>query len=162
MKLGILSDSHDNLPMIEAALEAFRARGVERIIHCGDVTGSKTVMAFAGWEIDFTLGNCDWSPESLESAIREIGGRLHPTYGELELAGKRIAWTHSHDARLLSRLEHSGDYDLLCYGHTHVAEEHWTGKTLVLNPGALQRAIGKRAVVMDMATGERETIDLGK
>ena len=36
--------------------------------------------------------------------------------------------------------EQSGKYDLICYDHTHRAEWHQTGKTLVVNPGALFQA----------------------
>lgn len=162
MKLGILSDSHDNLPMIERALSEFRARGVERIIHCGDITAPKAVYPFAGWTVDFTLGNCDWSPESLECAVREIGGTMHPGFGELSADGKRIAWTHSHDARLFDRLESGGEYDFLFYGHTHVAAERQTGRTRVINPGALQRVHGKRCAVLSLPSGQMESILLGE
>ncbi|MFL5328116.1 MAG: metallophosphoesterase family protein [Gemmataceae bacterium] len=162
MKLGILSDSHDRVERIELALAEFQKRGVERLIHCGDITGPTTVYAFAGWTVDFTLGNCDWDPDALDKSIREMGGTLHPEFGDLELAGKRIAWTHSHNAMLFRRLEHSDDYDYLFYGHTHVAEQHITGRTLVMNPGALHRVRDKQCAVLDLSSGQIETIWLGE
>jgi putative phosphoesterase len=162
MKLGILSDSHDRVDWVERALAAFDTRGVERLIHCGDVTGAKTVFAFAGRTVDFTLGNCDWDPDALRTAVREIGGTMHPQFGDLQLDGRRIAWTHSHDARLFHQLEFCNDYDYLFYGHTHEAEHHYTNKTRVVNPGALHRVTGKRVAVLDLVSGELESVLLGQ
>ena len=53
---------------------------------------------------------------------------------------------------LLHDLEVSGAFDFLFYGHTHKAEEHRTGPTRVINPGALHRANPKTFVVLDLAT----------
>jgi predicted phosphodiesterase len=40
----------------------------------------------------------------------------------------------------------------VCYGHTHKAEFHRVGKTLVLNPGALHRATPHSLAVVDLDT----------
>ncbi|MEM3980825.1 MAG: YfcE family phosphodiesterase, partial [Ignisphaera sp.] len=37
MKLGIMSDSHDNLPAIDKALKVFRDQDVDLLIHLGDI-----------------------------------------------------------------------------------------------------------------------------
>ena len=67
-------------------------------------------------------------------------------------------WMHgvhpSHDARLFRQVCISGDYDLVCYGHTHQAEQHRAGKTLVLNPGALYRATPHSIAVVELRTME--------
>ena len=52
----------------------------------------------------------------------------------------RIAFLHSDDNRLFRQTIESGQWDLVCYGHTHIAKQHREGKTLVLNPGAIYRA----------------------
>jgi predicted phosphodiesterase len=38
----------------------------------------------------------------------------------------------------------------VCYGHTHQAEQHRVGKTLVLNPGALYRATPHSLALVDL------------
>ena len=48
--------------------------------------------------------------------------------------------------------------DYVFYGHTHVREQHRTGRTLVANPGALFRANPKTCIVLDLATGEIKPI----
>ena len=76
----------------------------------------------------------------------------HGLFADFKLASRRIAITHGHQAARLRTAQTSGDYDLVCYGHTHVAEQHHEGKTLVLNPGAIQRARIPSCAVVDLET----------
>lgn len=162
MKLGILSDSHDKVDNVGRALDEFRKRRVSRIIHCGDITSPETAELFQGWMADFVLGNCDWNPDGLESTLNRMGATLHRPFGQLELSGKIIAWIHSDDLGLFRSLENADHYDFLFYGHTHIAEQHQTGKTLVCNPGALQRARVKSCAVLNLDTGRIEPIPITK
>ncbi len=160
MKIGILSDTHDNTSAVESALRQFRLHGVELVIHCGDIQSAETVELFADLPTHFVLGNCDWSPESIAAAIERIGAKLYQPFGELEIAGKTIGWIHSHDLKLFLNLEFSDKFDYLFYGHTHKAEQHRRGKTLVVNPGALYRARQKTCLILDPGTEEFVTIEI--
>ena len=160
MKLGVISDTHDRIERVHQALDEFRRRDVELIIHCGDIESTDTVRAFARWPVHFVFGNCDWRPDLLRLAIAEIGGHLHEPFGELTLDEKKVAWVHSHVFALKQELEMSGQYDYLFYGHTHAAEQHYTGRTLVVNPGALHRVRVKSCLVVDLISGELETVTL--
>ena len=82
----------------------------------------------------------DHDQNELRAAIDQAGLVCHGLFGDLSLSGRRIALLHSHDARLFRHVCTNGDYDLVCYGHTHAAEQHREGKSLILNPGALYRA----------------------
>lgn len=161
MKLGIISDSHDRIDRVGAALDLFRAHQVERLIHCGDITGADAVRAFTGWQVDFVLGNCDWQPARLAEAIIQVGCVLHDRFGELEIADQQIAWIHSDNAELFNALENANHYDYLFYGHTHEAEQHRTGKTTVCNPGALHRVKTPSCAILDVANNSIETVYLG-
>ncbi len=158
MKIGVLSDSHGRVDTVERALAAFRERGVELVIHCGDIDDAATVEAFAGWTAHFVYGNCDWDRAAIRRAVSEIRATLHEPFGHLELAGKQIAWLHGDHPDLKRDIERSDHYDYLFYGHTHVAEHHLTGRTHVINPGALFRAKQKTCLVLDLPNGEMETI----
>ena len=79
-------------------------------------------------------------------------------FGNLELEERKIAWIHGDDKRLLEDIENSGHFDFLFYGHSHHAEQHRTGPTLVVNPGALHRARPKTFVVLDLESGELESV----
>ena len=46
MKIGVLSDSHDNLPNIRKAVEVFSKNGVEALIHGGDFCSPFTLAEF--------------------------------------------------------------------------------------------------------------------
>ena len=43
MKICIISDSHDNRPLLEAAVRDAKAHGAEVILHCGDVVAPSTL-----------------------------------------------------------------------------------------------------------------------
>ena len=61
---------------------------------------------------------------------------------------------------MMREVEHSGGYDFLFYGHTHQADEHVTGPTRVVNPGALHRANPKRFIVLDLPGGAIEPVEV--
>jgi|SRR5947209_8341474 len=161
MKIGILSDSHGRVATVEEALGEFRTRGVELLLHCGDIDDAATIEAFADWTCHFVYGNCDADRAGIRRAIAAIGGTLHDPFGHLELAGKKIAWLHGDDPGLKRDLEQSGYYDYLFYGHTHFAEQHLIGDTWVINPGALFRARPKSCLVLDLPGGDLETVMVG-
>jgi predicted phosphodiesterase len=87
---------------------------------------------------------------------------LHEHFGSVELEGVKIAFLHGDDAGLLRDVERSGHYDFLFYGHTHHAEEHRTGPTRVINPGALHRARPKTFIVLDLPGGAVESVVLAE
>lgn len=172
MKIGIVSDTHDRTDTAEAALKLLRERGVELILHCGDIESPDTVRLFAGVPTHFVFGNWDGYAVAgrrprdgsgrdfgrLREAIRGIGGVAHGEWGDLELAGRKIAWLHGHDRKLKEEVEAMDHFDYLFYGHTHHAEQHRVGHTLVVNPGALFRAAPKRCAVLDLDGGEVESV----
>jgi uncharacterized protein len=160
MKVGILSDSHGRQDNVVRALDALRRRGVTTVLHCGDIDDPETVLLFRGWTAHFVFGNCDLDREALRAAMEEFGATLHENFGHLELQGVKLAFVHGDDGGLLRDLEQSGAYDFLFYGHTHHAEEHVTGPTRVINPGALHRARPKTFAVLDLSTRAVESVAL--
>ena len=48
MKIGVFSDSHDNVNMIKEAVDLFNAEGVELVIHAGDFIAPFAVAAMSG------------------------------------------------------------------------------------------------------------------
>jgi putative phosphoesterase len=157
MRIAVLSDTHSRYPTVEAALAVIEERKVDLILHCGDIDDSETVWLFPG-KTHFVFGNCDADRAALRQAIHGIGATLHEPFGSLDLPGGKIAFMHGDIKPLFDRIEHSGEYDYLFYGHTHHAEEHRTGKTRVINPGALQRARVKTFVVLDLDSGELQSV----
>jgi putative phosphoesterase len=157
MKIAVLSDTHSRSATVEAALDLIAPHQVECIIHCGDIEDAGTVTLFPQGT-HFVLGNCDMDPDEIQEAVDQIGATLHRPFGNLELAGRALAFLHGDDKRLQEDLERSSAFDFLFYGHTHVAREHRSGRTRVINPGALHRARPKSFIILDLATGKVEPV----
>jgi putative phosphoesterase len=159
MRIAVVSDTHSRYATVEAALKLIADWGVECIIHCGDIEDAETVWLFPG-NTHFVFGNCDSERASLRQAVYGIGATLHEPFGSVELAGRNLAFIHSDDRRLFHQLETSGKFDYLFYGHSHVAEEHRTGPTRVINPGALHRARPKTFVILDLESDKLESVPI--
>lgn len=140
MRIGIVSDTHGHVPNTLDAVRMLQSLDVELVIHCGDIGSAEIVGLFARWPTHFVFGNVDDDRRGLEAAIKAAGKTCHGRFGSLEIAGKKVAFLHGDDTALLRQTSTSGDWDLVCHGHTHVAGQTHTGHTLVLNPGALYRA----------------------
>src|SRR6516162_3241431 len=125
MRIAILSDTHSRHATVETALKMIDERRVELILHCGDIEDADTVWLFPG-NTHFVFGNCDTERASLRQAMYGIGATLHEPFGKLDLDGVKVAFVHGDDRELLHDLEHSGAYDYLFHGHTHVAAERRT------------------------------------
>lgn len=158
MKIGVISDSHDEVTPTREALGNLDRLGVKLTIHCGDV-GLEVVPLLKGRKIHFVHGNTD-DPEQLREALVEPEHTLHDPLGTLELKGKRVAFLHGHDVKLLHQTIHSGDWDLVCYGHSHAFSSSREGRTLVVNPGALGRTQNPSMAVVELPSLEVTEIPL--
>ena len=158
MHIGILSDTHGNRRTVNLALAELRDRGVTTVLHCGDIDDPETVVLFRAFTMHFVFGNCDYDKAALREAMADIGATLHESFGSIEIEGVKLAFTHGDDKLLMRDVERSGYYDFLFYGHTHQAEEHRTGPTRVINPGALHRARPKTFIVLDLDSREVEQV----
>jgi hypothetical protein len=140
MLLGVVSDTHGDLPRTRAAVQKLESLEVAVVLHCGDIGTPEVVSLFDRWPTHFVFGNCDHDRKTLARAIEKAGQTCHGTFGQLEFEGVRIAFTHGDNAELLEDTIAGGDWSLVCHGHTHVVRQEWLGNTLVLNPGAVHRA----------------------
>jgi len=150
MRLGIVSDSHGHVDLTRPAVRMLESLEVERVLHCGDIGSADVVELFAAWPTDFVFGNCDYNHAELKAAIEAAGQNCHGAFGELEIDGCRIALLHSDDARKFAQATTGGAYDLVCYGHTHIAKIETVSETLVVNPGAIYRANPHSIAVVEL------------
>ena len=139
MKLGVLSDTHDNVPAVEAAMDRFESAGVESVVHCGDFIAPPVVphLDRDGVPVHAVRGNNDGEREGLASAFEALkGGRLHGRFAELEFDGLEFAVLHGEQRPVIEALATSGEYEYVLRGHWHVRERRDVDGTTVLNPGA--------------------------
>ena len=74
MKIGVLSDTHDHLTMIEAALAIFRQRQVEMVLHPGDVVAPFAAKHLLKWTgpLKIIFGNNDGERKGLKVLLPQI------------------------------------------------------------------------------------------
>ncbi len=138
MTIGILSDTHDNVTAIEQAVEIFDEEQVDVIIHCGDYIAPPTIPYYEGFEVHGVIGNNDGEIDGLERSFDALGAnsQLHGRYADLELDGHRIFVLHGDQGMdAVDEYAASGEYDYVCYGHFHAAEQRHVDETTVINPG---------------------------
>lgn len=145
--LGLVSDTHDNLPLVERAVAFFRERGPDRVFHLGDIMTSAAVARFEGLPVTFLRGNNDVDA-TLPDAL--AAGGHPPLVDEWSgtLAGVKVAATHGHRQNLVHR--HLGRADVLLHGHTHRRRADQVGPTFVVNPGALHRCATRTVALLHL------------
>jgi len=151
MLLGVVSDTHGNIELTRRAIRMLDSLAVDMVLHCGDIGSTAIVPMFERWPTHFVFGNVDYDVDALSRAIAAAGQTCHDRFGELTLEGRRIALLHSDDGERFRQTCQSGQWDLVCYGHTHKAKQEMIGATLVLNPGAVFRATPHSIAVVELA-----------
>ncbi len=132
-KVGIMSDSHDNLPAIRAAVELFNKENVDFVIHAGDLISPFTAreMKELNCPFEIVLGNNDGEILGLN---RIYEGHVHQPPYELKLGGKNFLVLH--DGAFLQHIKEIEDYDIIIFGHDHKASvSELENGTLLINPG---------------------------
>lgn len=156
MRLGIISDIHDQVWNLRAALAGLQE--ADALLCCGDLCSPFIIgllaEGFPGRPIHIVFGNNDGDLYRIaQNAALHERVQLH---GELfvgKFAGRRVLANHYPAL--------ADSYDLICYGHDHLRASERHGKRLLLNPGTLlgYEPGGKRDVpatfaLYDTATGE--------
>jgi putative phosphoesterase len=144
MKVCILSDSHDHIPLLDAAVSRAKAQGAEVVLHCGDVVAPSTLHCLDkhGLPVHVIHGNNTGDLYTLGRLAARPGGLLHyhGMDAGLRVAGRRVFLVHyPHYARAMAA---TGDWDLVCCGHSHRAHiealPNLAGATTwVVNPGTV-------------------------
>ncbi len=161
LRIGIVSDTHGHIHNTRQCIAALADAAVERVIHCGDIGSVEVVDLFHHWPTHFVFGNVDHNKFELQTAIESIGQTCHGDFGSVEWDGRKIAFLHSDDRQRFQETIADGGWDLICYGHTHVAKLESINNALVLNPGAVYRATPHTIATVDLSTMEVQHVTLG-
>jgi putative phosphoesterase len=153
MRIGVVSDTHNNLRNVARIVELFNTARVDRVIHTGDITQAKTIHAFAALDAPLwgVFGNNDQERDSLDAAIAERGFRFVEPPLELVWHERRILVVHDprdFDGAL------DDDHHLALHGHTHHHRLERSATRLIFNPGECAGHLdGHNAVgVVDLVT----------
>lgn len=169
MKIGVLSDTHDQVDQILKAVEILNNEGVELVIHCGDWVAPFTLTFYKKLKapIKGVFGNNDG--DRFLHPIRAQAFGINIEYEErvlsLILDGRKIFVYHGDYGEVTDALITCGKYDAVFHGHTHRRVNELVGKTLSLNPGTLmpmtdEETKGASFAIYDTTTNEARFIDL--
>jgi len=150
MLVGVMADSHDNVPLIRRGIGLFLEEGVEAVVHAGDFVApfsAKEVMKFRG-KVIAVFGNNDGEREGLKKVLGDIerGPR------KFELGGLR--WVLAHDRDDVRGKDLKGA-DVLIFGHSHNSSVE-EGKVLAVNPGECGAWLTGAPTVALLDTDKRE------
>lgn len=136
MIIGLLSDTHDNLPYIKKAIKRLKEEHVKLVLHAGDYISPFTAKPYA--ELDAPLigvfGNNCAMTETLQKVYSDVGCDLRGYFTEVEAGGLKIALFHGHRKQDTDKA-YSGKYDVIVEGHSHRASINNQKELLVVNPG---------------------------
>jgi len=159
MRLGLISDTHDNVPMVKRAVELFNQESVELVLHAGDYVAPFSLKPLFSLECDFmgVWGNNDGD----KIALDRIGQHKIVDSPCVEMYGKKRILL-AHNIEILEAVISSQHFSLIVYGHSHKAEVRKEGRTLVVNPGECGGWVyGKSSVaVADLESQTAEIIAL--
>jgi putative phosphoesterase len=162
MKIGIISDTHDNLHNLKMALEVIRAEQVTNLVHCGDLCGPHIIRTLAGFDVWIAQGNMDRHLELPQVAKESLGHISLAWLQKPMLNGCSMAVIHGDNEEVLGNLITSGQYRYVFHGHTHRRRNQTVGRTRVINPGALggTRKQSRSFCILDLATGEARFVEV--
>lgn len=159
--IGIMADSHDNLPAVKHAINFFKKMECDLVIHAGDF-----VAPFAARELEnlscpvkAVFGNCDGEKEGLRKAISSFG----------EIKKAPMVFTHEDLNFLVTHIHvsvktylSSGKYNVIIFAHTHKPEVRKEKNTLLINPGETGGWVSGKSTValLDTKTLSAEIVHL--
>lgn len=163
MLLGLISDSHDNEEATEQALDELHSRGVDEIIHSGDLCAPFMIdlLDERGLPVHAVFGNIDDRHLTTKVAADAEYVSLHGNEADIVRGEKKIYVTHFPDVGEMAA--RSGEYDLVVHGHTHEQRSEQFDSTLLVNPGELLgRKEDRGYAVYDTASGDLTLYRLGE
>jgi len=150
MKIGIVSDTHGRVDLLRLALDAFAGRGVQAVVHCGDIDSRACLEALAelGVPAYAVGGNMDTpdhdNPDAGLSSTAAAGVTFAWESLTFPTAEGFVAVTHGHLPDVFAKLVNNPANKFVLHGHTHSQrDEHFDRRGAdpvhVINPGALSR-----------------------
>lgn len=144
MKVCIVSDSHDRADSLHRAASAARDEGAVALVHCGDLIGAHTLGGVFGLGLAMHVvhGNNLGDTIALGRLAADSNGKLRYHGGEADIVlGERRVFV-THYPHLARGMACTGDYELVCCGHSHkasVSEQPNVqgGHTWLVNPGTV-------------------------
>lgn len=158
MRIGILSDTHDHIEMVDAAVSQLNKERVDLVLHAGDYVSPFVIPRLARLRSPMigVLGNNDGDHYLLaENFAKHDHLNLRGSFATVTAGGLTIGLLHGDDRELLHALIGRKAFDVVVHGHTHQVKVTESGKTLIVNPGEACGYITGRPTIAVLDTVEK-------
>ena len=135
MKIGIVSDTHNNLKNIFKICEIFNSNSIDLVIHTGDISLPKALKAFDNLEMEMigVFGNNDLGEKvDLINTSKNLNCHLFEGPHSLEIDNLNISIVHDPNDISDDLLKKS---NIIFHGHTHRYNLETVQDTVIFNPG---------------------------
>jgi putative phosphoesterase len=157
--VGLISDTHDNLPVIEKAINRLNQEKVSLVLHAGDYVAPFVIPKFNALnsELVGVFGNNDGDHELLKQRFKETKNcEIRGRFAQIDATGFKVALLHGDESELLTALIKSDFFDAVVHGHAHLTGIRKEGKTLVINPGEVCGYLTGKSTLAILDTDKRE------
>ena len=167
VKIGIISDTHDNISIAKKAVQYFNSQKIDYCLHAGDIIAPfMAKLVFTDLECRENLiliqGNNDGEIGGNRINFNKIGSDFGGTIYKGTIDNKKIVMQHNIDPEILDSIASSNKFDIIIYGHTHESVIKKVGKTIIINPGECCGILSgtSTVAVLDTEKMEAEIIKL--
>lgn len=148
MKIGIISDTHNDFETTQKAIDIFKENDVNLIIHAGDITSYKMLRLFDGLNCRFVLGNMDFDIANINKESLRLGFDTVEYSCEIVINGKIILVMHGNNVPVFRNAVSSGKYNYIIKGHTHKFENYISNEVRIINPGSLGSGNERSVIIL--------------
>ena len=136
MKIGVVSDTHNNLKNIEIIINIFNDERVPIVVHTGDISNANTLEQFS--KLNSKLIGVYGNNDRYELGLKEVAQKNNFQFQEpprrLNLLDREIVIFHEPD-NIDQFLSENKMVNVVLYGHTHRYENNTKNGVLYFNPG---------------------------
>ena len=132
MKIGLLSDTHDNMAKIEKSVDIINKSDVEFVIHCGDIVSPFAFVPLKKLKCDFigVFGNNDGD---LLMINKIADNKFYKAPKKIEVDNKSVIIFH--EPFIFEDIDENIEF--VFFGHTHKKYLKKKGQQLIVNPGTV-------------------------
>ena len=159
MLIGVIADTHDNLPMIEKAVKKLNEENVALVLHAGDYVSPFVIPKFKALNAKLigVFGNNDGDHEFLKKRFSETENcEIRGRFADIDAEDFKIALLHGDETELLNALIDCEYFDAVITGHSHSLGVRKKGKTLVVNPREVCGYLSGKSTMAFLDTEKRE------
>jgi putative phosphoesterase len=131
-----MSDTHDHIENIDAAIAEINKHKPGMLLHCGDLNAPFVIERLAKFDgpVHIVFGNNEGDRFTIAVVSEEFPNiTLHGEMAFIETGDGEIAVTHRPE--FARGLASTGAYTAVFHGHTHRRRSEKIGKTHLINPG---------------------------